>query len=37
LDGTGRHSHVVPSSYANGTLTFTVGPQYQTLWYAVEK
>jgi len=37
LDGTGKHSQRVPAAYANGTLTFTVGPQYQTLWYAVEK
>jgi len=37
LDGTGRHSQRVPAAYANGILTFTVGPQYQTLWYAVEK
>ena len=36
-DGTGRHSQRVPAAYANGTLTFTVGPQYRTLWYAVEK
>lgn len=37
LDGTGAHKQTVPSVYAHGTLTFTVGPQYQTLWYGVEK
>ena len=37
LDGTGRHTQKVPASYTNGALTFTVGPQYQTLWYGVEK
>ncbi len=37
LDGTGKHTQHVPSTYMNGTLTFTVGPQYQTLWYAIEK
>ncbi len=37
LGGTGRHTQRVPAAYANGTLTFTVGPQYQTLWYAVER
>ncbi len=36
LDGTGRHSRRVPSIYADGTVTFTVGPQYQTLWYSLE-
>jgi hypothetical protein len=36
LNGTGKHSQQVPAAYANGILTFTVGPQYQTLWYAVE-
>ena len=47
LDGTGRHMEKVPAVYAHGTVThgtvthgtvtFTVGPQYRTLWYAVEK
>ncbi len=37
LDGTGKHREKVPAAYANGTLIFTVGPQYRTLWYAVEK
>jgi len=37
LDGTGKHSQRVPAAYASGTLTFTIGPQYRTLWYAVEK
>ena len=37
LDGTGKPIQKVPAAYAHGMLTFTVGPQYQTLWYAVEK
>ena len=37
LDGTGTHSQRVPAVYANGLLTFTVGPEYRTVWYAVEK
>ena len=37
LDGTGRHTQKVPATYASGVLTFTVGPQYRTLWYGVEK
>ncbi len=37
LDGTGTHKQSVPAAYAHGRLTFTVGPQYQTLWYGVEK
>ena len=42
LDGTGRHMEKVPAVYAHGTVThgtvtFTGGPQYRTLWYAVEK
>lgn len=37
LDGTGKHSQRVPATYAGGSLTFTVGPKYRTVWYAVEK
>ena len=37
LDGTGARKQSVPSTYAHGTLTFTVGPQFKTLWYGVEK
>ena len=37
LDGTGAHREKVPASYVNGVLTFTVGPQFKTVWYAVEK
>ena len=37
LDGTGKHAERVPAAYANGTLTFTVGPQFKTLWYGIEK
>ena len=36
LDGTGAHSQRVPATYASGVLTFTVGPQFKTLWYGVE-
>lgn len=35
LDDTGAEIQLVPSTYAGGKLTFTVGPQYQTLWYAI--
>ena len=35
LDGMGKRVGDVPVTYANGTLTFTVGPQFKTLWYEV--
>ncbi len=35
LDGTGQRVGDVPATYANGSLTFNVGPQYKTLWYEV--
>ncbi len=35
LDGTGKRIQQVPAASANGALTFTVGPQYKTLWYEV--
>lgn len=35
LDSTGKQNQLVPSTYAGGKLTFSVGPQYQTLWYAI--
>ena len=35
LDGTGKRVGSVPSVYAGGSLTFTVGPQYKTLWYEI--
>ena len=35
LDGAGKRAGEVPITFANGTLTFTVGPQFQTLWYEV--
>lgn len=35
LDGTGKRAGDVPATFADGTLTFTVGPQYQTLWYEI--
>jgi hypothetical protein len=37
LDGTGAQTQLVPSTYAGGKLTFTVGPDYKTLWYAIVK
>ena len=35
LDGTGKRVGDVPATFANGSLTFTVGPQFKTLWYEV--
>ena len=35
LDGTGKRTQEVPATAANGSLTFTVGPQFQTLWYEI--
>ena len=35
LDGAGKRVGDVPASYANGSLTFTVGPQFKTLWYEI--
>ena len=35
LDGTGKRRESVPATFTNGRLTFTVGPQYQTLWYEI--
>ncbi len=35
LDGTGKRVGEVPAAYANGRLTFTVGPQFKTLWYEI--
>ncbi|HLK61180.1 MAG TPA: carbohydrate binding domain-containing protein [Chthonomonadaceae bacterium] len=35
LDGTGRRTMEVPAAYANGALTFTVGPAQRTLWYEI--
>lgn len=37
LDSLGRHRQKVPALYASGTLKFNVGPEFKTLWYAVEK
>ncbi len=36
LGGTGAHRERVPAAYAHGTLTFSVGPQFKTLWYGIE-
>ena len=33
LDGTGKRVQEVPATYANGAVTFTVGPMYNTLWF----
>ncbi len=35
LDGTGKRVKEVPATFADGALTFTVGPQFQTLWYEI--
>ena len=35
LDGTGKRTGNVSTVYANSNLTFTVGPQYRTLWYEI--
>lgn len=35
LDGTGKRVGDVPATFANGALTFTVGPQFKTLWYEI--
>ena len=35
LDGEGKRMGEVPATYANGSLTFTVGPQFKTLWYEI--
>jgi len=35
LDSTGKRATEVPATYAKGVLTFTVGPQFKTLWYEV--
>jgi len=35
LDGTGKRVGAVPATWADGLLTFTVGPQFKTLWYEV--
>ncbi len=35
LDGTGRRVGDVPATFANDALTFTVGPQFKTLWYEI--
>ena len=35
LDGTGKRVGDVPATWTGGLLTFTVGPQFKTLWYEV--
>jgi hypothetical protein len=36
LDGSGKRIQKVPSQIINGNLRFTVGPQFQTVWYEIE-
>jgi len=35
LDDTGARHSQVPSSYKDGTLTFSISPQWQTAWYEI--
>ena len=35
LDGKGNRKGVVPSTLQDGTLTFSIGPEYATLWYEI--
>ena len=35
LDSTGKRVGDVHAAWADGLLTFTVGPQFKTLWYEV--
>jgi hypothetical protein len=35
LDGAGKRLGQVPANVEGGRLTFTVGPQYRTLWYEI--
>jgi hypothetical protein len=35
LDGTGKRITKVPATTESGRLTFTVGPQYRTVWYEI--
>ncbi len=37
LDGTGKRMSSVPAKNENGRLTFTVGPQYRTVWYELSQ
>lgn len=37
LDGTGRPKGEVPSNHKEGRLAFRIGPQYETIWYAVTR
>ncbi len=35
LDATGKRGTAVPVTAANGSLSFTVGPQFKTVWYEI--
>jgi len=35
LNAAGKRTMEVPAISANGSLTFTVGPQFKTLWYEI--
>ena len=35
LDASGKRAGAVPSAVADGHLTFSIGPQYRTLWYEI--
>ena len=35
LGSTGHRAQSVPTTFADGTLKFTVGPQFKTLWYEI--
>ncbi len=35
LDVTGHRAREVPATHTGGALTFTVGPQFKTLWYEI--
>ena len=35
LDPTGARAKEVPVTISGGAATFTIGPQYQTVWYEI--
>ncbi len=35
LDGTGKRVRTVPSQLQGNSLTFSIGPEYKTLWYEI--
>jgi hypothetical protein len=36
LDATGKRRKQVDARLADGVLTFTIGPEYKSLWYEIE-